>query len=67
MKTIEIQGIHLHRRGGESGPAKVVVSVQILGRWVDVIEEPVDGNFSHIVEPSGIYAAARGPEDAKRD
>ena len=37
---------------------EAIVSVEFRGKWVDVIEENVDGSFSHIVEPSGILRRA---------
>jgi hypothetical protein len=47
-----ISGIHLKRIGD-----RAVVAVEYNGQWVDVISERLDGQFSHIVEPNGIFAA----------
>ena len=42
--------IRLHREGDHA-----IVSVEARpGKWVEVIRELADGNFSHIVEPIGI-------------
>lgn len=46
--------IHLRREGGIA-----IVSIEVDGKWVDVIKENASGNYSHIVEPSGIEAAVR--------
>lgn len=51
--SIEIQGIHLRRIGDE---AQVLAEVD--GEWKLVITELINGNFSHIVEPSGIRGAS---------
>ena len=32
----------------------LTVSVEVGGKWVEVIREHADGPISHIVEPSGI-------------
>lgn len=50
--SISITGVHLKRIGEH-----VIVSVEIGGRWVDVIKEHHDSNFSHIVESLGIRRA----------
>lgn len=55
MEAIEITGIWLIRRGGESNPrATVEVHVQIDGLWRHVITEPISANFSHEVSSAGI-------------
>ena len=51
--SIAVQGIHLFRLGEH-----VIVSVEVDGKWVEVIRERRDGSFSHIVEPGGIREAA---------
>jgi hypothetical protein len=51
--AITITGIHLMRHSEH-----VCVSVEIGGKWVEVIRERHDGSFSHIVEPSGMRKAA---------
>lgn len=45
--------IHLYRNGDYA-----IVAVEIDGRWIEVIREFIDSNFSHIVEPEGIARAA---------
>lgn len=50
---VEVSGVHLFRTGEH-----VAVSVEIDGRWVEVIRELHDAAFSHIVEPNGIRRAA---------
>ena len=55
MKEIAIEGIWLRRIGAESDPSpSVTVKVQIGGKWIEVIREPLAANFSHCVSPSGI-------------
>ena len=51
-KSVTISGLWLRRSGNNA-----VVSVEIDGKWLDVITEHVDGQFSHIVEPCGIKEA----------
>lgn len=50
--TVEITGIWLRRIGDE-----IHVCAEIDGVWQRVITEPVDGNFSHIVETNGIASS----------
>lgn len=59
QSAIAVSGIWLRRDGGENEVGRVIVSVDINGRWVDVISEVADGAFSHIVEPLGIRGAIR--------
>lgn len=54
-ETVCISGLYLRRQGG-----KIIVTVEIDGRWVDVITESVDGEISHNVYPSGIHKALQG-------
>lgn len=49
-----VSGVWLRRIGD-----KAIVAVEIRGKWIDVITEDIDGNFSHIVEPNGIRSAAK--------
>lgn len=51
--SVAITGVWLKRLGDYN-----IVSVEIGGRWVDVIREHWDGSPSHIVEPAGIRARA---------
>lgn len=45
--------IHLLRDGDYA-----IVKVETVpGEWVEIIREPLDGQFSHIVEPLGIEQA----------
>lgn len=50
-EVIAVSGIMLRRSG-----LNAIVSVDIDGTWHDVIVEPLDANFSHIVEPRGIQS-----------
>ena len=50
---IAVEGVWLVRLGDQA-----IVRVEIDGRWIDVIEEHIDGSFSHIVEPAGIRGRA---------
>ena len=43
--------------------SSVVVLVEAGGNWIEVIREPYDCPFSHIVEPSGIQRRIK--EDAE--
>ena len=52
-QEICVTGIHLLRLD-----PYVVVRAEINGKWVDVIRECLDGQFSHIVEPEGMMDAA---------
>jgi hypothetical protein len=52
-EPVPITGLHLYRDGDYA-----VVAIEYGGRWVVVIRERCDGIFSHIVEPSGMRAAA---------
>jgi hypothetical protein len=51
-ETVPIEGIRL-RKDGEY----TVVDAEIGGEWIEVIRERSDGQFCHIVEPSGMFAA----------
>jgi hypothetical protein len=52
QEPVSVQGIHLFSTGEH-----VVVSLEIEGRWIEIIREFRDGAFSHIVEPNGIRRA----------
>jgi hypothetical protein len=52
---IPITGVWLRRIGDEAQ-----VLVEIDGKWRMCVTEPLDGNFSHIVEPSGIIKSPVG-------
>lgn len=47
---IPVRGVRLRKSGEHT-----VVDVEIGGAWIEVIRERTDGEFCHIVEPSGIY------------
>lgn len=51
-EMVPVAGIRL-RKDGEY----TVVDAEIGGTWVEVIREHSDGEFCHIVEPSGMFAA----------
>lgn len=53
-KGITLTGIRLHRDMNDA-----VVSVEINGKWIEVIREGCDSNFSHIIEPLGIKRLAK--------
>jgi hypothetical protein len=55
MKQTGFGPIHLLREGDW-----VIVRVEYLGKWVEVIRELHSNNFSHIIEPLGILEAIRG-------
>ena len=51
-ERMRMRAIHLYRQGDYT-----IVAVEARkGVWVEVIREPYDNAFSHIVEPSGIEA-----------
>jgi hypothetical protein len=52
MKTIEVSGVWLRQKGGETQ-----VLVEVNGEWRLAIRETVDELLSHIVEPLGIAMA----------
>lgn len=55
MKPIEITGVWLIRKGGESDPnATAEVHVEVNGLWRHVITEPLSANFSHAASADGI-------------
>lgn len=48
---VPVLGIRLRKEG-----VYTVVDAEIGGTWVEVIRERSDGEFCHIVEPSGMMA-----------
>lgn len=50
-ESIPIMGIRLKKDADYT-----VVDAEIGGTWIEVIRERSDGEFCHIVEPSGIYS-----------
>ena len=48
-KPVSITGVWLRRKGDQ-----VVVAIEVHGYWVELVSEHYEGNFSHIVEPSGM-------------
>jgi len=49
---VPVMAIHLHKDGEHT-----VVKAEIGGAWIEVIRERSDGEFSHVVYPTGMYAA----------
>ena len=67
VKILKERAIWLKWDGSDT-----VVYVEAGGQWVEVIREPYDSPFSHIVEPSGISrsikeAATESSEQDLRD
>lgn len=52
--------IHLRREGSHA-----IVSIEVDGKWVDVIKENASAPYSHIVEPDGIAAAVVRSKEAR--
>jgi hypothetical protein len=57
--SVSVQGVMLRRSGSDA-----IVEVEIEGKWVEVIREQADANYSHIVEPHGIRNAVEGKPSA---
>ena len=51
---VTVRGVWLRKEG-----ERVIVAVEIEGKWIDVITERADSAFSHIVEPGGILEGVR--------
>lgn len=51
-ETVPVEGIRLRKDGEHT-----VVDAEIGGAWIEVIRERSDGEFCHIVEPSGMFKA----------
>lgn len=49
LDSIEVRGVWLRREGNQA-----VVLVERGDKWVEIIREGFDGQFSHICEPTGI-------------
>lgn len=64
MKTVvDITAIMLRKGVGVDGHlGHAIVQVEIDGKWVEVIRETIDANFSHIVEGVGIWEARKKRE-----
>ena len=56
-EPVPITGVHLRRVGDAA-----YVDIEMDGKWVTVIQEDINSQFGHIVEPSGMRAA----REAKR-
>jgi hypothetical protein len=54
QQPIPVSGVWLRKEG-----ERVIVAVEIEGKWIDVITEREEGPFSHIVEPDGIREGVR--------
>lgn len=59
-EPIAVTGIMLRRYGNYA-----IVEAEIDGKWVMVVSEPLDSNFSHIVEPSGMRLAVERQTNAE--
>ena len=60
MLSVEIGAVRLSRRGGEKDPdARAVVEVEVGGRWVEVLSEPLSSNFCSGVN-AGLIAHRAG-------
>lgn len=55
-----VTGVQLHNIGNAS-----IVSVEVDGKWVELIRESGSGAHSHICEPAGIRARMAGTEAVK--
>jgi hypothetical protein len=51
-EMVPVEGIRLRKDG-----VYTVVDAEIGGAWIEVIRERSDGEFCHIVEPSGMFKA----------
>lgn len=51
-EMVPVEGIRLRKDGEHT-----VVDAEIGGAWVEVIRERSDGEFCHIVEAGGMFAA----------
>lgn len=60
-EMVPVEGIRL-RKSGEY----TVVDAEIGGTWVEVIRERSDGEFCHVVEPSGMFSAYYAMPDLER-
>jgi hypothetical protein len=50
-ESVPVLGIRLRKDGEHT-----VVDAEIGGTWIEVIRERTDGEFCHIIEPSGMYS-----------
>jgi hypothetical protein len=50
---VAISGIWLRREGNFA-----VMLIERDGRWFEIVREPLDSQFSHIIEPNGIRRIA---------
>lgn len=50
-ESVPVMGIRLRKDGKHT-----VVDAEVGGAWIEVIRELSDGEFCHIVEPSGIMS-----------
>lgn len=51
-EMVPVEGIRLRKNG-----VYTIVDAEIGGAWIEVICERSDGEFCHIVEPDGMWAA----------
>jgi len=59
ISEVAVQDIWLIREGGESGPATIVVYVQMHGKWYEAIREHADSSFSHNITALGLSEYCR--------
>ena len=55
IEAAQAKALHAIMLVADGGCA--VVRIEIGGKWVELIREPLDAPFSHIIEPSGIDRA----------
>lgn len=58
LHTVAVSGLWLRKMGDR---AEMLAENPATGEWVLLVSEQIDGNFSHICEPSGI-SDKFGPE-----
>lgn len=58
---VPVQDIWLLREGCETGPAFVVVYVQMHGQWYEAIRERIENNFSHNITANGLVSESCQP------
>lgn len=60
--SIPVMGIRLRKDGDHT-----VVDADIGNAWIEVIRERTDGEFCHVVEPSGMYSRYYSLSSAGRE
>ena len=59
---MDITGLCLKREVDD-----MVVSIEVGGKWINVIREPAEGPISHIVEPAGMEKSVKEAENKASD